>query len=176
MQIIDIIILILLLAGAITGFRKGFIKQLASLAGLVVGLLAAKMLYGVVADKMIGTITENATFAHILAFVLIWIVVPILFTLVASLLTKAFEIISLGWLNRLLGAALGAVKWLLFISLFICVLEYIDSDNQIVNKETKETSQLYYPVKELAGLFMPAVKDFAGEILNTEHGTDGQEI
>ena len=29
MQVIDIIILILVLAGAIVGFRKGFIKQLA---------------------------------------------------------------------------------------------------------------------------------------------------
>ena len=52
MQVIDIIILILVLAGAIVGFRKGFIKQLASLVGLVVGLLAAKALYGVVGDQL----------------------------------------------------------------------------------------------------------------------------
>ena len=134
MQVIDIIILILVLAGAIVGFRKGFIKQLASLVGLVVGLLAAKALYGVVGDQLIGTVTSNATFAHTLAFFLIWIVVPIVFTLVASLLTKALEIICLGWINRLLGAALGAVKWLLFISLAICAIEFIDSDNKIIEK------------------------------------------
>ncbi len=106
MQVIDIIILVLLLAGAVMGFRKGFIKQLAALAGLFVGLLAAKALYSVVGEKLIGTVTSNPTFAHILAFVLIWIVVPIVFTMVASLLTKALEVIALGWLNRLLGAAL----------------------------------------------------------------------
>ena len=44
------------------------------------------------------------TFAQILAFVVIWVVVPLLFLLVASLLTKAMEAISLGWLNRWLGA------------------------------------------------------------------------
>ncbi|MBO7418526.1 MAG: CvpA family protein [Bacteroidaceae bacterium] len=171
MQVIDIIILILVLAGVVVGFRKGFIKQLASLAGLLIGLLAAKALYGVVGDKLVGTITSDTTFAHILAFVLIWIVVPIVFTLVASLLTKALEVIYLGWLNRLLGAALGGVKWLLFISLAICAIEYIDSDNMMIEKKTKETSALYYPIRELAGLFMPAVQDFTKDILNTEHGT-----
>ena len=176
MQVIDIIILILVLAGAIVGFRKGFIKQLASLVGLVVGLLAAKALYGVVGDQLIGTVTSNVTFAHTLAFFLIWIVVPIVFTLVASLLTKALEIICLGWINRLLGAALGAVKWLLFISLAICAIEFIDSDNKIIEKNTKESSALYSPVRELVGLLMPAVQDFTKDILNDEHGTEGQEV
>jgi membrane protein required for colicin V production len=176
MHVIDIIILILVLAGMVVGFRKGFIKQLASLVGLVVGLLAAKALYGVVGDQLLGTITSNPTFAHTLAFILIWIIVPIVFTLVASLLTKALEVISLGWINGLLGAALGGVKWLLFISLAICLLEYIDADNKIIEKKTKESSGLYYPIRELAGLFMPAVKGFAEDILKTEHGTKGQEI
>ena len=41
---IDIIILIVIGAGAIVGFVKGFIRQLASILGLIVGLLAAKAL------------------------------------------------------------------------------------------------------------------------------------
>ena len=176
MQVIDIIILLLVLAGAVMGFRKGFIKQLASLVGLVVGLLAAKALYGVVGDQLMGTVTTNSTFAHTLAFFLIWIVVPIVFTLVASLLTKALEVICLGWINRLLGAILCAVKWLLFISLAICAIEFIDSNNQIIEKNTKESSALYYPVRELAGLFMPAVQDFTKDFLNNEQRAEGQEI
>ncbi|MCR4765734.1 MAG: CvpA family protein [Bacteroidaceae bacterium] len=176
MQLIDIIIFIIVLAGIVVGFRKGFIKQLASLVGLIVGLLAAKALYGVVGDQLLGTVTSNSTFAHTLAFVLIWVVVPIVFTLVASLLTKALEIISLGWLNSLLGAAFGAIKWLLFISLAICLLEYIDSDSKIIDKETKKSSALYYQVRQLAGMFMPTVTDFAEDILKTEDGTKGQEI
>ncbi len=45
MATIDIIILIVIGAGAIVGFVKGFIRQLASILGLIVGLLAAKALY-----------------------------------------------------------------------------------------------------------------------------------
>ena len=187
MQIIDIIILVLVIAGIITGFRKGFIRQLATLTGLVVGLLAAKALYGVVGDKLTGTVTNDPSMAHLFAFILIWIVVPIMFTLVASVITKALEIISLGWLNRILGAALGAVKWVLFISVFICVLNYIDAEGKIVSKELRDQSMLYKPVGELAGLFMPVVQDFANDILQKQrqeqiqpdkknHGVEPREI
>lgn len=44
MATIDIIILIIVGAGAIVGFMKGFIRQLASILGLIVGLMAAKAL------------------------------------------------------------------------------------------------------------------------------------
>ena len=55
MQVIDIIILVLVLAGIVVGFRKGFIKQLASLVGLVSRLAGSQgALYGVVGDNLIG--------------------------------------------------------------------------------------------------------------------------
>ena len=47
MATIDIVILVVIGAGAVVGFMKGFVKQLAALLGLIVGLLAAKALYAV---------------------------------------------------------------------------------------------------------------------------------
>ena len=55
---IDIIILIVIGAGAIVGFVKGFIRQLASILGLIVGLLAAKALYASLAEKLCPTVTD----------------------------------------------------------------------------------------------------------------------
>ena len=108
------------------------------------------------------------TFAQILAFVVIWIVVPLLFLLVAALLTKAMEAVSLGWLNRRLGAGLGALKFLLLVSLLICVVEFIDSDNTMIDRTMKEESVLYYPIESFAGMFFPAAKEVTEQyILNT---------
>ena len=56
---IDIIILIVIGAGAIVGFVKGFIRQLASILGLIVGLLAAKALYASLAEKLCPTVTDS---------------------------------------------------------------------------------------------------------------------
>lgn len=159
MTTIDIIILIALGAGVIIGFMKGFIRQLASILGLIVGLLAAKALYTSLAVKLCPTVTDSMTVAQILAFVIIWIAVPLIFTLVASVLTKAMEAVSLGWLNRLLGAGLGALKYFLLVSLVVCVIQFIDTDSQLISQTKKEESLLYYPMERFAGMFFPAAKE-----------------
>ena len=159
MTTIDIIILIALGAGVIIGFMKGFIRQLASILGLIVGLLAAKALYTSLAVKLCPTVTDSMTVAQILAFVIIWIAVPLIFTLVASVLTKAMEAVSLGWLNRLLGAGLGALKYLLLVGLVVCVSQFIDTDSQLISQTKKEESLLYYPMERFAGMFFPAAKE-----------------
>lgn len=159
MTTIDIIILIAIGAGAIRGFMKGFIRQLTSILGLIAGLLAAKALYASLAEKLCPAITDSMTVAQVVSFIMIWIAVPLIFAVVASVLTKAMEVISLGWLNRFLGAGLGALKFLLLTSLLICVIEFIDSDNHLINKTKKDASVLYYPIEAFAGIFFPAAKE-----------------
>jgi membrane protein required for colicin V production len=122
-------------------------------------LLAAKALYTSLAVKLCPTVTDSMTVAQILAFVIIWIAVPLIFTLVASVLTKAMEAVSLGWLNRLLGAGLGALKYLLLVSLVVCVIQFIDTDSQLISQTKKEESLLYYPMERFAGMFFPAAKE-----------------
>lgn len=165
MTTLDIIILVVLGVGAIVGFSKGFLKQLASLLGLVAGLLIAKALYATVAERVFLPLTDSLTVAQGIAFVVIWLAVPLAFLLLASLLTKAMEAVSLGWVNRLLGAVLGALKAALLVSLLVCVVEYIDTDNTILKKTKKQESVLYYPMEKFAGLFLPAAREVASELL-----------
>ena len=159
MTTIDIIILIAIGTGIVLGFMKGFVRQLASILGLVVGLLAAKALYASLAEKLCPIVTDLMTVAQILSFIVFWIAVPLVFTIVASLLAKALEVISLGWLNRLLGAGLGTLKFLVLASLLVCVIEFIDPDNHLINKTKKDASLLYYPIETFAGMFFPAAKE-----------------
>lgn len=158
MTTIDIIILIIIGAGAIMGLFKGFIKQLATILGLIVGLIAAKALYMSLAEKLCPTITDSMTVAQIISFVLIWLAVPLIFTLVAALFSKAMDAISLGWVNRLLGMVIGVLKYVILIGLFINVLEFVDADNRLISRTNKEQSVLYYPMKNFVGMFFPAVK------------------
>ena len=136
---IDIIILIVIGAGAIVGFVKGFIRQLASILGLIVGLLAAKALYASLAEKLCPTVTD--------------------------LLTKAMQAISLNWLNRWLGSGLGALKFLLLTSVVIGAIEFVDSDNKLISATKKEESLLYYPMETFAGIFFPAAKNMTQQYI-----------
>lgn len=165
MATIDIVILIIVGAGAIVGFIKGFIRQLASILGLIVGLMAAKALYASLAEKLCPTVTDSMTVAQVLAFIMIWIAVPLIFVLVASLLTRAMKAISLDWLNRWLGGGLGALKFLLLTSVVIGAIEFIDGDNKLISATKKEESLLYYPMETFAGIFFPAAKNMTQQYI-----------
>ena len=72
----------------------------------------------------------------------------------------------LGWVNRWLGAGLGALKALLLVGLVIGAVEFIDSDCQLIHRTKKEASLFYYPIERLADIFMPAAGRVAQEIVN----------
>ena len=146
MATIDIIIFIVIGAGAVVGFVKGFIRQLASILGLIVGLLAAKALYASLAEKLCPTVTDSMTVAQVLAFIMIWIAVPLIFVLIASLLTKAMQAISL-------------------TSVVIGAIEFVDSDNKLISATKKEESLLYYPMETFAGIFFPAAKNMTQQYI-----------
>lgn len=162
MGVIDIILIAVVALGAIGGFVKGFIFQLFSIAGLAVGFIAARALYQVVAEKVAIYVTDTSmSVLQIIAFISIWIIVPLLFSLLASSLTRAAEMLSLGALNRFLGLLLGGLKWVLILGLLINVLDYIDGDSRFIAKTKKEESMLYYPIKEIIGTFFPVSKRVA---------------
>ena len=170
MEVIDIIILILIGVGVIQGLMKGSMKELASVVGFVAGLLLARALFGTVAEQLAPALGTSITIAQILSFILIWVAVPIGCSLVASVLTKALEVVHLGWLNRLAGAMLGAVKMMLLAGIGIYVLEYIDPKSEMVSKTTKKASVLYTPMKELVDQCLPVVKDVTDDIKDVTDG------
>ena len=58
MATIDIIILAMIGVGVIMGLIKGFVKQMASIVGLIAGLLMARALFGIVAELSLIHISE----------------------------------------------------------------------------------------------------------------------
>ena len=165
MATIDIIILAMIGVGVIMGLMKGFVKQMASIVGLIAGLLMARALFGIVAERLAPVLGTSTTVAQVLAFILIWIAVPLGFAFVASLLTKALDAVHLGWLNRWLGSGLGALKYMILIGLAIHVIEYIDPNNEMISATKKKESVLYYSMRDLSGIFFPVFKNVTEQLI-----------
>lgn len=165
MNTIDIIILVLLGVGLILGLMKGFLKQLASIIGLVAGLLVARALFVMAGEKLAPELGTSVTVAQVISFIAIWVAVPLILHIVASMLTKALDVIHLGWINRLLGGVLGVLISLLWIGLAIHVIQYIDTNNALISQTKKEASLLYYPAEQVTGLFFPAMKQVTEQII-----------
>ena len=169
MQTIDIIISVLLVVGLISGLRDGLVKQVAGLAGLIGGLLLGRAFYMPVGQWLGTTFGISAEAAHITAFILILIVVPLLFSLVGWLVSKILSAICLGWINRILGGVVGVLKFALFAGIVITGIEVFDKHDALVAEEKKEDSVLYYPIYDATSIFFNGVKEELGGQIGSLH-------
>ena len=168
MTTLDFAIIGIIFIGAILGFTKGFIKQLSSIVGLIAGLLLARALFATVGEKLAVELGTSVSIGQTIAFFLIWLVVPLTISLLASMLSQAVEAIHLGFINRWLGAGLGVIKFALLTSMIVYFIEYIDSKDNLIQSTTKSKSLLYYPIKDFSGIFIPKIKSVTKQLIDTD--------
>ena len=159
MQTIDIIIAVLLVLGLVSGLRDGLIKQVVGLAGLIGGLHIGRMFYMSVGEWLIENFGIAVQAAHITAFILILILVPLIFNLAGWLVSKILHAICLGWVNRLLGGMVGVLKYALFVGVIITGIELFDKRDSLISEEKKEASAMYYPLYRSTGIFFDGIKE-----------------
>lgn len=150
-MLIDLILVIFLVIAIFKGYRKGLIVGVFSVLAFVIGLAAALKLSSLVADWLQQSITISAKWLPFIAFMLVFLVVVILVRLGANLIEKAFQVVLLGWVNRLGGILLYAVLYLLILSIFIFYAEKL----QLLQPAAIESSQTY-----------PFVQPWGPEVIN----------
>lgn len=155
MNTLDRIILVMFLIGIVKGWAGGFFRQVVSGTGFLAGLLVAYMLYAVLGDWLAPQLGAELSMGRALAFILLWIGVPVLLSLVAYILTQTMKGMNLGGLNRLGGACIGGLKYVIFIS---CVLN-VAFRLQLISTSLEESSRLYSPVQQLSEILFELGKE-----------------
>ena len=158
MQTIDVIICVLLVIGLINGLRDGLVKQIAGLAGVIGGLLLGRMFYTPVGEWLATAFGMSEEASRVVAFIVMLLVVPLLFSLLGWLVEKLLRAVSLNWVNRLLGGLVGILKFALFAGVIITGIEFFDPRNMLLAEEKKETSVLYYPLRDVTGIFFDGLR------------------
>jgi membrane protein required for colicin V production len=108
MNWLDIVIIIFLAITTITGLSRGLVKTIIPLVGIIVGVVLAGHFYGSVANWL-SHWSHSPSQANIVGFAIILIVVVIVSLIIAWLLSKFINLLLLGWVDKLGGAALGFV-------------------------------------------------------------------
>jgi membrane protein required for colicin V production len=170
MNYLDLIIGLPVILLGISGFRRGLIKELASLAALVLGIYFAVFFSDLVAEWLRQTFDMDHRWVFIVAFLLIFIIVVMLVSLIGNLLNKIASLAALGIINRTAGLLFGIMKGVVIMSVVILFVNMIDSKSQFLKKELKDGSLLYAPVEKIAPLILqnlenidfddPSWKDF----------------
>jgi len=149
MNSLDLYLLIPIALGFIFGLFKGLVKELASLAAIVLGIYGAKLLAPILSNILVQTFEFSPKYAHPLSYLFIFIAIAIMLLILAKMLHKMFESISLGGLNKLFGGVFGAMKYALIISVLLNVFDAVDSRFSILKAETKCNSIAYKPLMKL---------------------------
>jgi len=139
----DIFFILVLIAAAWKGWHSGVIQQALGLAGVFLGIYAARMLYAQVGYQLAPHIGTSPSIASIIAFILIWMGVPILLWALGSLLTQFLNWTGLGGINKSAGLVISVVKYILILGALCNVLAI----TKLVDDEARNNSVLFEPLR-----------------------------
>jgi membrane protein required for colicin V production len=108
----------LLLLNVVMAATQGFFSEALTMAGLVIGYIVAAWKYRSVAEWF-ETFLKNPWLAEILAFLLIFFAIAIVFGIAARLARWMMKEVGLSGLDRFLGGILGLLKGGLMVAVIL---------------------------------------------------------
>lgn len=150
MSWLDILILLPLLIGLVRGLMKGLIVEVSSIVAILLGFFGAKYWSAAFASWIMQQFDWSETACIVVAYALLFAGIALGLNIVARLLSKLFQKIQLGWLNRLLGGIFGTAKWgIVIVALVLCV-HNLDKQFQFIQPELREKSVVYTTITPYA--------------------------
>jgi membrane protein required for colicin V production len=105
---LDIVIIAGLAWFTFTGLTAGLLREIATMVGVILGVIVAGQCYTDLAEKLVFISDGNT--AKIVAFLIIFLAIVIAAHLLARLLRRVASLLLLGWVDRLGGALFGFGK------------------------------------------------------------------
>lgn len=165
---IDIVLAIILIIALFQGFKRGFILELASLAGIVAGVFGAIHFSHFAALYLSRFFDWNEQTVNLASFAVTFIIILCLVHFLAKFLTKMVDFAMLGIVNKLLGSFFGVLKTAFILSVVLLFASNLDKNVLFLDEETKENSVLYKPVSSIAPFILPTLLKKINEIIDPE--------
>ena len=134
MTLIDCILLLILLGALVIGWRKGLVRQTASLVSWAVGI-AVCLFFGDEITRLFLAINPDAAnwpLASItvkaVALAIFFLLVTLTLRILSYITRKVIKAANLGCLDRMGGAALFLFKWLMVLSILLNLLYAYNPD------------------------------------------------
>jgi membrane protein required for colicin V production len=157
MNWIDFAIVVILIMSIVTGFINGLIKEVASLAALILGIWGAIRFSSFTAEKLYDYFDMTSHYVGIIAFLITFGLIVVIIHFIGILADKIVISASLGFANRLLGIVFGLLKSVLIMSVFFVILNAIDARRPFLPKDKIEGSVFYNPISDIAPAIFPII-------------------
>jgi membrane protein required for colicin V production len=119
---LDILVILLVGAGAVFGFLRGFVFELLSLFAWILAVLALSYFHAPVSDLLRGPVGSGA---FLLAFLIVFGIVFLLGKLASHRLGGRVRKSVVGPVDRVLGGGFGALKGLIGATLLFLAVNFV---------------------------------------------------
>lgn len=141
------------------GLKRGIVFELASLAGIVLGCWAATRFSQAVAE-MLGLEGDGAV---LIAFFVTFVAVVLLSLLLGKAAQNLVKMAKIGFLDRLVGAALGFAKAICILGVITSYIALIDRHEVALKPKTKEESLFYKPVVKTGDRLVASLQTYMAQ-------------
>jgi membrane protein required for colicin V production len=160
----DIILIVLLVAGAISGYKTGLILELISIIAFILAILGGFKLLHVGMEYVSKVYDGFGTLLPFVAFLVLFVLIIILVNTVGKILKKIIDWTPLGFFDNIFGAVLGVLKWALAISIVIWVVSalHIDFAEEQLSKSRilPITNRMLTSVGDFISTIFPSFEDY----------------
>lgn len=120
-MVIDIIIILILVFFFISGMKRGLIRQVLDIVGIIIAFIGAFYLAHFVAGYLAESIELTYNVSLVIAAVAVFIGILLIFHALGLIFKKVAEITLLGSMDRVGGGLFGAFKGVLLVSLLLVI-------------------------------------------------------
>lgn len=118
MNWLDVLILLVILGFVASAFSAGLIREVVTLAAVVIGIVVAGQLYDDLATDVLVFI-NNEEAARAISFLLLFGSVYLIGQLTAYMLKRIASLLLLGWADQLGGALFGLLKGVVVVEVLL---------------------------------------------------------
>ncbi len=154
MNVLDYIIVVSMIYLIIKGILRGFIGEVASLTGIILGIWLGNVFQPRVTE-ILEVHIPFTEFIPLISFAVIFATIFILFNFLGWLLKLLFKKIFLGWLDRSLGAFLAIIKGVIVIYLVFVILTFFIPEKTPLIAESKLAPWITRSYQSMIGLISP---------------------
>ena len=173
MNLLDIILGIILVFSFFQGMKKGLFVTLASLIGLVLGVIGAIYFSEYAASYINDWFSLNKQTIDFAAMAVTFVAIVIIVNWAGKFLTKIADFAFLGVFNKILGGVFNMIISAFIVSVIFMFFNEWNATEYVISEEKKNNSYLFEPIANLAPLVLP---DLVEEIENIDIPKDILDI
>ena len=155
MNLLDIILGIILVFSFFQGMKKGLFVTLASLIGLVLGVIGAIYFSEYAASYINDWFSLNKQTSDFAAMAVTFVAIVIIVNWAGKFLTKIADFAFLGVFNKILGGVFNMIISAFIVSVIFMFFNEWNVTEYVISEEKKNNSYLFEPIANLAPLVLP---------------------